>query len=507
MEKRLILAIVLSMIVLSIWSATQPKPQLSDNKAVKTTSSEPATSVMPTKLADNASFVSPAFSSVVPVTVNLPRMDILLLEPQAAIKEVKFLAYKSQALPLFYGLLVADKNLVFHKEELSSQEAVFTYADKDKKIIKRLIFSNSKYTIELEINIINLKASALQVDLPVFLGAIDFNLAPAQTNFQDAVVGLEDKIVHNNVQKNITFEKVKFLGLRDKYFCAIIEPSSNGYAAFINKVAPKISEIGLTKALFVPPHQQLTERFRIYLGPQELTLINAVNPQWAGLVHYGTFDIISQILLQVLQAIFKITHNWGWAIVLLSLAIYLVLFPLTLKQMRSMKEMQALQPRIAELRELYKDNPQKLNKEILELYREHKVNPFGGCLPLILQIPVFFALYQALMRSVALKGAHFLWIKDLSEPDKLVVLKTTIPILGSEINLLPILMMIGMFIQQKLSLASNSGGSAQQQKIMLIVFPVLFGVIFYHMPAGLVLYWFINSTLMLIYQIKISKNK
>jgi YidC/Oxa1 family membrane protein insertase len=209
----------------------------------------------------------------------------------------------------------------------------------------------------------------------------------------------------------------------------------------------------------------------------------------------------------VLQFLFKLTHNWGWAIVLLSLAIYLVLFPLSLKQMRSMKEMQALQPRILELREMYKDNPQKLNKEIMELYREHKVNPFGGCLPLILQIPVFFALYQALMRSVALKGASFLWIKDLSEPDKLFTLKTNIPIIGNEINLLPVLMMIGMFIQQKLSLGSSSSGSAEQQKMMLVIFPVLFGIIFYHMPAGLVLYWFINSTLMLIYQMRISKTK
>jgi len=167
--------------------------------------------------------------------------------------------------------------------------------------------------------------------------------------------------------------------------------------------------------------------------------------------------------------------------------------------------MQLLQPKIEELRKNYKDNPQKLNKEIMELYKQHKVNPFGGCIPLILQIPIFFALYQALIRSIALKGAKFLWIKDLSEPDRFFSLPTTIPIIGNEINILPILMAIGMFVKQKISMSKVSSGSAEQQKMMMILMPIMFGVIFYHMPSGLVLYWFVNSALMLVYQIRISK--
>jgi len=167
--------------------------------------------------------------------------------------------------------------------------------------------------------------------------------------------------------------------------------------------------------------------------------------------------------------------------------------------------MQALQPAIEELRSTYKDNPQKLNKEIMEFYRKHKVNPLGGCLPMVLQIPIFFALYQVLIRSIALKGANFLWIKDLSEPDRLFTLPVSLPIVGNEINILPILMAIGMFIQQKTSMKTTSSGSAEQQKLMLILFPLMFGFIFYHMPAGLVLYWFINSTLTLIYQMRINR--
>lgn len=172
-----------------------------------------------------------------------------------------------------------------------------------------------------------------------------------------------------------------------------------------------------------------------------------------------------------------------------------------------MKEMQLLQPKIDALRKELKDNPQRLNKEIMELYKEHKVNPLGGCLPLLLQMPIFFALYQALIRSAALRGAHFLWIKDLSAPDKLFTLKNSIPFLGNQINILPILMAIGMFVQQKISSVKATGEAAQQQKMMSIIMPVMFGVIFYQMPSGLVLYWLVNSMLMLFYQLRLNKQK
>jgi YidC/Oxa1 family membrane protein insertase len=143
----------------------------------------------------------------------------------------------------------------------------------------------------------------------------------------------------------------------------------------------------------------------------------------------------------------------------------------------------------------------------MELYREHKVNPFGGCLPLLLQSPIFFALFLVLNRSIALKGASFLWIKDLSAPDRLFMLGSSIPLLGNEVNILPVLLAVGMFFQQKSSMASMSGQQAEQQKMMLIIMPVMFGIIFYKMPAGLCLYWFINSALTLAYQLRVAKAK
>lgn len=236
------------------------------------------------------------------------------------------------------------------------------------------------------------------------------------------------------------------------------------------------------------------------MGPQDLRIISLIKPEWASIVYYGFFDFISNLLFQLLELIYNLVKNWGWAIIILSTVIYLILFPLTIKQMQSMRHMQLLAPKIEELKKLYKDNPQRMHKETMELYKKNKVNPAGGCIPMILQIPIFVSFYQVLNRSIVIKGADFFWIKDLSEPDRLF----TSPV---DINILPILMAIGMFIQQKLSTANTTGEYAQQQKMMTFLMPVIFGFFFYRMPSGLVLYWLINSTLMLAYQIRVNQSK
>jgi len=162
-----------------------------------------------------------------------------------------------------------------------------------------------------------------------------------------------------------------------------------------------------------------------------------------------------------------------------------------------MNQMKKLQPHIQKLRDQHKDNPQKLQKETMELYKQYGVNPLGGCLPLLLQMPIFIALYQALIRSVELKGAHFLWIRDLAKPDA-VHIPFTLPFLGDHINILPILMLLMMVVQQKLSQGATAAVTqeqASQQKMMMIVMPVFFGFLFYNMPSGLVLYWLTNTIL------------
>jgi YidC/Oxa1 family membrane protein insertase len=505
MEKRVILAIVLSLLVLLSWSLLATKFYPIENKSLiaKYPASLPAvTPRIPTPTLEPEVLPSSLMK------LSQKKYELTFIESQAAIKEVIFPSYLSYKFPLKYGFLLGGKNLVFKKEIISDNSATFVYSDKDKQIIKQFSVSKSNYSIELEIRVQNLSSAPLNMNLDLAVATLNFAPDQNQARFQDVTVALKDRILHLNARKNIVLPEVKFLGWRDRYFCGIIEPKTDNYTALITKSNSQESEIGLSsKEFLVAPGQQLIQKFAIYLGPQELNLISSIRPDWVAVMHYGTFDFISRLLVQLLGILYRLVHNWGWAIVILSIIIYFLLYPLTLKQMRSMKEMQLLQPRIEELRKTYKDNPQKLNKEIMELYREHKVNPFGGCLPLILQIPIFFALYQALMRSVALKGANFLWIKDLSEPDRLFILPISLPILGNEVNILPILMTIGMFIQQKISMAATSSGSAEQQKLMMIIFPLMFGFIFYHMPSGLVLYWFINSSFMLLYQLRVNPTK
>ena len=509
MEKRLVLAIALSLLVLLGWSALVPKSQLvgsnivTANKAALTTSSQQISS------ADISSLVMPSVVDSVRETVKFTqnRREIIFDASMAAIIEVVFKDGPEHRLLLKFGLLT-DGNLVFKQQNVTQDSISFIYEDQNKRIIKKFTIPNNSHVIGLEVQIQNLSHAPLAFNSQLVLGRLDLSAKNPQSRYQDVFLGNKEKSMHIAAGKDFSNLNSKFVGLRDQYFCAIVEPINGVANGYIKKITPQESEVGLLMGeVSLKPGEQIGHSYRVYLGPQELKVINNVNPEWTAIIYFGTFDFIAQLLLQLLGFFYNLVHNWGLAIIILSIAVYFLLFPLSIKQMRSMKEMQLLQPKIEALRKELKDNPQRLNKEIMELYKEHKVNPLGGCLPLLLQMPIFFALYQALIRSVALRGAHFLWIKDLSSPDQAFVFKNSIPFLGNQVNILPILMAIGMFVQQKISMAKATGEAAQQQKMMSIIMPIMFGVIFYQMPSGLVLYWFINSMLMLGYQFRINNQK
>jgi len=499
MEKKTFLAFALSILVIVVWSTLTKQ---------KTPISQPITNQTVTTVADvaKAAGVAPSVNTLADIPaeeLRLEEYNISFLPQLAAIKEVTFRKYHDYKLPL-RGLQLEGIS-GFSKISLGPLSS-FVYTDAEKRITQEYNFSNSKYCIGLTITIKNLKNEDLKVSLPFILSRIIRpNGRDARFQSQEVLVKIADNITRFSPSKEKTFaESAKFIAFRERYFCAILQPEAGDMRAFNKKIGPSESALGVNLDTQVPAGKEVKLKFTLYLGPQDATILSSANPRWPEIINYGLFDPISKFLLQLLRFLFKIVHNWGVAIVLLSLLIYFGLLPLSMQQLRSMKEMQVLQPKIEELKKQYKDNPQKLNKEIMELYKEHKVNPIGGCLPLILQIPVFFALYQALMRSLELKGASFLWIKDLSRPDELFTLPTQLPVLGNQINILPLLMCVIMFLQQKLT-SSKSAVSSEQQKMMLILFPVMFGIIFYNMPSGLVIYWFINSLLMFIYQLKISK--
>lgn len=508
MEKRLVLAIALSLLVLLTWSAFTPKTQIAENKGVTST-------VAPTQAISSAAsplpatVAAPSFLGEAQETVKFTqeKRDIVFDPARAAIVEVIFKNNIEHRLPLKIGFL-SDDGLIFKQQSITADSITFIHEDPDKRIIKKFTIPNNSYVIDLQIQRQNLSPSPLLIKPQLILGRLDLSSKNVQARYQDVLLGGREKTLHLGAGKDYINPDVKFIGLRDQYFCAIVEPVDLAAGAYIKKINSQESEVGIMSSeINLKSGTQIGHSYRIFLGPQDIKLLNTIKPDWTSIVYFGTFDFIAQFLLWLLGFFYSLVHNWGLALIILSIAVYFLLFPLSIKQMRSMKEMQVLQPKIEALRKEFKDNPQRLNKEIMEFYKEHKVNPLSGCLPILLQMPIFFALYQALIRSVDLRGAHFLWIKDLSSPDRLYVFKDAIPLIGKDINILPVLMAIGMFVQQKISMGQASGEAAQQQKMMSIIMPIMFGVIFYQMPSGLVLYWFVNSILMLTYQFRINSQK
>jgi YidC/Oxa1 family membrane protein insertase len=228
----------------------------------------------------------------------------------------------------------------------------------------------------------------------------------------------------------------------------------------------------------VPAGASISQTIQVFAGPKSIEELRKAGVGLEEAVAFGFFAVLAKPLLLTLNFFQRIVGNYGVAIILLTILIRVFFFPLATKQFRSMKEMQRLQPLLKELKEKYKDDKEKLNQETMQLFRTHKVNPLGGCLPILVQIPVFIALYQALLNSIALRQAPFIfWLKDLSAPDPTYIT--------------PVLMTGSMFLQQKMS---PPAADPAQQKIMMFM-PLIFGVMFLNFPSGLVLYWLINNLL------------
>jgi YidC/Oxa1 family membrane protein insertase len=283
-------------------------------------------------------------------------------------------------------------------------------------------------------------------------------------------------------------EKVEFAGARSQYRAISLLPDS--YNIEWMKTDKQTS-------LYL---DQPSSTVSFYFGPQ---ITNKMKPYGlAGIVYYGFWHFLATAIIKVLYFFYGFLHNWGLSIVFLSFSTYAVLFPFTSKSTKAMKKMQEIQPLMQELKEKHKDNPQKMQKETVALYKKHKVNPLGGCLPLLFQFPIIIAFYQVVFRFSRLEGASFLWIQDLSLPDRLFRLPFTIPVVNVEyFNLLPILVMILGIIQQHIT---ASASNPQQKKIGLFM-GVFIGIIFYKFPSALVLYWFIQNLLTLIYQVRLKK--
>ena len=233
----------------------------------------------------------------------------------------------------------------------------------------------------------------------------------------------------------------------------------------------------------------------IYLGSRDYFELQQAGFEEA--FHVNILGRIGLVLLAILSWIAGMTHNYGIAIMCFSFLITLVMSPFTLISFRSMKKMQVLQPQLKKIMDKHKDDQVKANQEVFALYREHRVSPLSGCLPILLQWPLLIALLQAITSYTALRGQAFLWIRDLSLPDRLAQLPFVLPILGNELNLLPALMAGAMFMQTRTSQSGAAVDNSNPTAAMMSgpMMPILFAVMLYHVPAGLVLYWLTNSIL------------
>ena len=314
---------------------------------------------------------------------------------------------------------------------------------------------------------------------------------------------------------------IVWTGSTNKYFSTILKPASSDLVASINVQAFDI--LGTltnekadggdfmvtlqTNKFQISPHNAVTHSYIYFLGPKKEEVLKQYENLDA-LLSYGWLTSISKVLLTFLNAVHRVVPNYGISIIILTIIIKAMLFPLTRKSQVSMFRMQQLQPMISQLKEKYKHDKQRMGKEQMLLFKKHGANPMSGCLPMLLQLPVFFALFRTLQLSFEMRQAPFMfWINDLSRPDTLLNLPFTIPFLGNGLNILPLIMTVASFFQMKLTpKAPAADPQAQAQQKMMSFMPIMFAFILYHMPSGLTVYWTTSTIFSIIESLVIRKS-
>ena len=278
-----------------------------------------------------------------------------------------------------------------------------------------------------------------------------------------------------------TFNNIKIAASVDQYYTTFLYNLQNGmtiYETIDNEKNP---------ILYVEGKQNLS--LNGYIGPKYVKVLDSINPELTKVVEYGIMTFMAKPMFAVLYKFYEFTKNWGIAIILFVVLVRLILFPLTYRGMASMYKMKILAPKMKELKEKYGKDPRKFQMKTMELYKKEKVNPLGGCLPMLIQIPIFFSIYRVLVNAIELKGASFLWINDLSQMDPYFIL--------------PVLMGVTMYAHQVIT--PNNFTDPMQEKVFKFL-PVIFTFFMATFSSGLVLYWTINNILSFIQQYIINKS-
>ncbi len=348
-------------------------------------------------------------------------------------------------------------------------ELVFTYSDGNMTIAKHFVFHNEGYTIDL--SVVTQNTPAFKLPVGTDFGIFDPEAGMRSHSGPVILDAANKKTDYGHDDDNVSITTgVKWIAQEDQYFTAALIPlgAIDGADFWKEGGSPEV-------ALKLQPGKH---DFILYAGPKEYDRLERLNKGLEHMIDFGWFAFIAMPLFWVLKYFYSYMGNYGWAIMVLTILVRIPFIPILNKSQQSMKKMAKIQPLMAELKEKYKNDSAKMQKETMALYKKHKVNPIGGCLPMFLQIPVFIALYNVLLKAIELRGAPFtLWITDLAVKDPYYVM--------------PIVMGATMVLQQKMT---PTAMDPKQAKMMMLM-PIVFTFMFLSFPAGLVLYWLVNNVL------------
>ena len=392
-----------------------------------------------------------------------------------------------------------------------NERLIFTWTSPEGiTIVKTYTFSPDAYEIGLGIKVRNFSPEAIDNNLTISLRNILNGAEESRYVFSGpaALINgeLEEIKIKNIAKQDKYVGRIGWMAYEDQYFVSALIPQKAREAS----IGLGVTSTQVLEATYidpsgpVPPRTERTYQYRVYFGPKSLESLGSVGADFAKILDFGFFDIIAKPLLHAMNFLNRYLPNYGIVIIIITIIVKLLFWPLSNKSYQSMSQMKKLQPKMAELRAKYKNDKKMMNQEIMNLYKLYKVNPLGGCLPMILQIPVFFAFYKMLYQAIELRHApFFLWIDDLSAPDRLFSFDFKIPMMAAPygIPVLTIIMGASMFLQQKMS---PPPGDPTQAKMMMFM-PIFFTFIFINFPSGLVLYWLVNNILSMGQQYYVTK--
>ncbi len=409
--------------------------------------------------------------------------------------------------PLYEAVFATDFDGQSLKVDETPETLSFFWQNEDGLVLeKRYTFHPDKYNIGLSVVVRNQSDGTVERTLEISMT----NPPPDDTRrftFSGPFISVDRDLHQVKISdirdKGVFSGDIHWAGIEDHYFMTALVPPAPVNASIVLDIDQQknLMKTTLRQPMGrIAPGSAAQYDYHLFLGPKKLSLLQAFGHGLDRKVDFGWFSIIAKPALWLMNAIHdNVIANYGVAIILLTLLIKAVFWPLGNKSYKSMAEMRKIQPLMMEIRNKYKDDKKKMNEEVMNLYKTYKINPLSGCLPMVVQIPVFIAFYRMLYEAIELRHAPFmLWINDLSAPDRLFDFGITLPLMAPPVGIPVLTLIMGatMFLQQKLA---PPPGDPMQARIMMML-PIVFTFIFINFPAGLVLYWLVNNVVSIAQQ-------